>query len=39
MNFIPTFQFDVKLFLLANKMQLEVNHMLAPFWIVYMNLI
>ncbi len=39
MNFIPTSQFDAKLFLLTNKMWLKVNHMLAPFWIVYMSLI
>jgi len=31
MNFIPAFQFDAKLFLLANRMRLEINHVLVPF--------
>jgi hypothetical protein len=31
MSFILASQFDAKLLLLVNKMQLEINHMIAPF--------
>jgi len=31
MSFILAFQFDTKLLLLASRIQLKVNHMLAPF--------
>jgi hypothetical protein len=31
MSFIPPSQFDAKLFLSMNKMQLEITHVLVPF--------
>jgi len=31
MSFIPPFQFDAKLFLLMNRMRLEITHVLVAF--------